>query len=127
MKRWAAGHTRVLGRQRRENSGLWAKSKQAAAAHWRNKLISGRYAQRGDSKGDALSKLAIEGPAKIPAGLETRAIGSLPHHHEIAVDGREPEDGHRLYGGKGYASQFNYRRNTAVAHIRQVYRTGRVA
>lgn len=109
------------------NAGLWVKGKPAAAAHWRNKLISGRYAQRGDSKGDAVNKLFIEGPAKVPAGLETRAIGSLPHHHEMAVDGRDIEDGHRLYSEKAYRSQFTYRRNTAVAHIRHVYRTGRVA
>lgn len=103
------------------NTRLWKKSKQAAADEWRGSLLSGRYGQAGDSRGDFVQRWFVEGPAKLPDEYAKPSLGSLPHHIEIAVDGPEPDAHHRLYGERDYAYQYRLRVNTAVAHVRQLF------
>ncbi|AXS80048.1 transglutaminase family protein [Dechloromonas sp. HYN0024] len=94
---------------------------------WAGQLISGRYAQPGDSQS------ILEGPTKIPDSLLKRTDfaqrGSLPHHNTMAVDQATREKTHLLYtaGSQGptdrmaYANQFAWRVQTATNHIRAAY------
>ena len=100
-----------------------------AALAWDGQLISGRYAQKADSHS------ALEAMTNIPKELLNSPgfarRGALPHHNEIAVDETKRDRAHLLYqSGPAtgrpadrllYANQFNWCRNTAVAHIRQAF------
>jgi len=96
---------------------------------WAGKLISGRYAQKGDFSGDI--KGIIEATLQIPADMQKApgfsSRGSLPHHNEIAVDGPEPTGEHVLYKNKDtdqkmvFSNQFIWRRNTAILHVRKAF------
>jgi hypothetical protein len=109
------------------NDTFWKGTKAEAAKQWADKILSGRYAQRYDSQS------FFEGFTSIPRALlaapDFAVRGSLPHHDEIAVDGPSPASRHRLYSAKStgpkdrgaYDNQFRWRRNTAVAHIRQAF------
>jgi hypothetical protein len=94
---------------------------------WKGQLISGRYAQSGDSQS------AIEALTYIPKELlnmDFAKRGSLPHHNTIAVDAEQKESGHILYSstGKGrlsYANQYEWRKGAAIQHIRNAYLANR--
>ena len=106
------------------NPYYWKQSKIAAAETWKGKLVSGRYAQKADSRD------LIEGVTFIPKELQNQRDfprrGALPHHDEIAVDQKKPGTGHSLYSAArsdrsdrmSYANQFRWRFNTACAHLR---------
>ena len=98
----------------------------AAPGFWNGKIISGRYAQRGDSHG------LLEAPVYVPDSLIDGGFfkrGALPHHEEIAVDSEKRGKSHVLYrSGAGdpadrtlFRNQFRWRRNTAVLHIRAAF------
>lgn len=106
--------------------------------NYRGALISGRYAQKGDSglmevydamlKGVSLEKVAglyVEGQSKIPSKLENapdfKFRRGLPHHNEIAVDDKEKPDTHVLYKSKAeFERQYKERYRLAVSHIKAV-------
>jgi Transglutaminase-like superfamily len=98
-----------------------------AASYWNGKLISGRYAQTGDSQ-TKLEALTFIPRHLIDGNFKYR--GGLPHHNEIAVDDSMFEKGHKLYRNidppplkdrTAFINQFNWRKEAAVAHIRQVF------
>jgi hypothetical protein len=97
-----------------------------AAAQWRGKLISGRYAQFGESPSNIVDEFFLEGPVEIPKEL-TKAgdfwkRGILPHHDEIAVDEPSRAGRHLLYKDKArYARQFVMRRDSAIEHVRAAF------
>lgn len=99
------------------NAVLWKGSAQDAAALWKGKLISGRYAQKSDSHG------ILEGLTFIPAALKRDKDfflrGSLPHHNEIAVD--EDEGHNALYESGKFAAQYDLGKDAAVRHICQAF------
>jgi hypothetical protein len=112
------------------NSRLYTQSNTAAAALWKGKIISGRYAQNPDSR----SPGTFERLAKIPADLIKQADypnhGALPHHDEIAVDEPAVAKLHILYAKTSaapltdrgyYANQYRWRYFSAVQHIRQSF------
>ncbi|MFH0988679.1 MAG: transglutaminase domain-containing protein [bacterium] len=106
-------------------------------AMWEGEVISGRYAQKGDS--DTIWKIinrgvpdgAIEAAINIPEGMEEKEDfpkrWTLPHHNEIAVDKKEIKASNVLYKEKNrnprlcWENQFKWRVNTAVAHIRKAF------
>jgi hypothetical protein len=99
------------------NAALWQGNAQQASALWKNKLISGRYAQKGDSHG------LVEAVTYIPSSL-TQAKGfavkgALPHHNEIAVD--DETGNNALYDQNTFVSQYRIRKDAAVRHIRQSF------
>lgn len=110
------------------NSKLYNGTKQQAADLWRGKIISGRYAQDGDS-----GFRPIEMATFIPKKLLDKTFkkrGSLPHHNEIAVDEEAFDSSHKLYknisnpqGNErlAYSNQFAWRKNTAIDHIRTAF------
>ena len=110
------------------NPGYWKKSKAEAAALWKGRLLSGRYAQDRE-----IPKGLIEKFTSIPAELRKQPDfwqrGSLPHHDEIAVDQAKRDAEHQLYNAKSagptdrmaYQNQFKWRTNAACAHIRQAF------
>jgi hypothetical protein len=115
------------------NTRLYNKGNNSqAAALWQDKIISGRYAQKPDSRPPG----TFEQLVKIPPNLSNQADyfqhGALPHHDEIAVD--EPDAGkdHSLYvknipastqltDRQFYANQYRWRYFSAVQHIRQSF------
>jgi len=111
------------------NQNLWKRTKADAAAQWKGKIISGRYAQRKDSKS------TFEAITFIPKELEDAPDfanrGALPHHEEIAVDEDGAKRHNQLYQAVGpdgdlanrryFANQFRWRKNTAIEHIRQAF------
>jgi hypothetical protein len=99
------------------NGNLWKGSTQEAAALWKGKLISGRYAQKHDSHGVVETITFI--PASLTKDKSFRLRGSLPHHNEIAVD---EDRGHNILYDKGkFAAQYQLRKDAAVRHIRQAF------
>jgi hypothetical protein len=94
----------------------WKDGKPAAAAAWKGAILSGRYAQRGDSRA------FIEALCPTPRDLEKPGDrAALPHHDEIAVDGNGSSN--RLYSPVGeYHRQFVMRQGAAVEHIRKAFR-----
>lgn len=115
------------------NPHVYAGTAPEAAQYWQGQIISGRYAQKGDAQGSGASKL-IESVTFIPQALRRTPgfamRGGLPHHNEIAVDDATREDTHRLYHDApnpaaddrlAYRNQFAWRRDTAIAHIRQAF------
>jgi len=93
----------------------WTAGAPAAADAWSGKILSGRYAQRGDSQS------ILERLTTTPSSLEEPGIrGALPHHNEIAVDGDKRTS--KLYGPVGeYHRQFVMRQAAAVGHIRAAF------
>jgi hypothetical protein len=93
----------------------WRAGKEAAAAAWKGKIISGRYAQHGDSQ-DMLERLT-----PTPRILDRPGDrAALPHHNEIAVDGDKSTN--TLYQPVGeYHRQLEMRRNAAAQHIRSAF------
>jgi len=113
------------------NTTYWTEDKKdKIPAVWTGKLISGRYAQKGDARGDIIKKI-IEATMHIPDDMQSAKgfyrRGSLPHHNEIAVDGPEPGSDHVLYLNKSndrrmvFAKQFIWRRNAAILHVRKAF------
>jgi len=110
------------------NSALWPGTPGQAAAQWAGQLISGRYAQKYDPKATL-----FEGFTSMPTALANapgyKTRGALPHHNEIAVDGPSLGNRHRLYrktatdaaDRQAYDNQFRWRKNAAIAHVRQAF------
>lgn len=106
------------------NGKLWKKSADEAIAIWNGRVISGRYAQGPEDRmGSVTSKLA-ESMSTLPSRFARPELGALPHHSEIAVDEADWHSSHKLYEAGAFTQQFRLRFNTAVAHVRQLYRTG---
>jgi hypothetical protein len=110
------------------NQHVFSGTKKQAAAFWKDRIISGRYAQKGDSK-STLERLTFIPKPLLGADFTYR--GGLPHHNEIAVDDTMFETGHKLYKNKNvadpsdrlaFSNQFNWRKDTAIKHIRQVFK-----
>jgi hypothetical protein len=109
------------------NGTYWKGRKAEVAEHWADRMVSGRYAQRDDAQSFFEGFTAIPRALLADPGFAVR--GSLPHHDEIAVDGSVPGKRHRLYRSRSagpadrgaYDNQFRWRRNTAVAHLRQAF------
>jgi hypothetical protein len=111
------------------NKKYWTKSRDLIPAEWNGEIISGRYAQRSDSQ-DFIERFVY-----IPGELEAKGDfpkrGSLPHHNEIAVDDSAIKDNskHKLYkptksygdDRMSFENQFRWRKNAAVAHVRDVF------
>jgi len=115
------------------NPHVYAGTALEAAQYWQGQIISGRYAQKGDTQGSGPTSL-IEALTFIPQALRRTPgfamRGGLPHHNEIAVDDDARESSHRLYHDAAnpapddrlaYRNQFAWRRDTAIAHIRQAF------
>ena len=108
------------------NPDVYEGDPRAAPGLWNGKLISGRYAQKGDSHG-FLEKFVNVPDELIGPDFDRR--GALPHHEEIAVDSDKREKGHKLYRASvsdrtardAYQNQFRWRKNTAIAHIRAAF------
>lgn len=99
------------------NDALWKGSHEEAAALWKGKLISGRYAQKDDSKNVVEAITSI--PASLKAGKGFSLRGALPHHNEIAVD--EDKGSNILYDHTKFATQYKLRKDAAVRHIQQAF------
>lgn len=104
------------------NSSLWKKDKDAAVAEFDGQIISGRYAQVGDSV-----RGGYEERARVIKDLPARC-GGLPHHEEIAVDGGKVWDGdwkpsdHKLYqDDETYWEQFSLRKEASIKHVRRAF------
>lgn len=103
------------------NTGTYHGSRADAAAHWKGKLISGRYAQNGDPKQGVFERITYI-PSVLRARPDYTARAMLPHHDEITVDGPSMGSNHRLYrNAAGYATAFAQRQAAAIEHIRAVY------
>lgn len=108
------------------NPAVYSGTKRQAAELWEGKIITGRYAQKFDSHGvfEALTYIPKE---LTGSGFQIR--GSLPHHDEISVDSKSMEHQHALYRRSSsgpadhlaYENQFEWRRQTAIEHIRQAF------
>ncbi len=99
------------------NAALWKGSPQEAATLWKGKLISGRYAQKGDSHNITETITFIPSLLTREKGFGLR--GSLPHHNEIAVD--EDQGKNNLYDSDRFAAQYLLRKDAAVRHIRKAF------
>lgn len=89
-------------------------NKAQAIDFWKNKVISGRFGQRLDSKAP------LEYTQFWPKGLkETTMQGALPHHNEIAVDGPIFDSKkHKLFKTEpDYIANYELRKNAAIQHI----------
>jgi len=109
------------------NKNVFKGTGNEAAEFWSGKIISGRYAQTGDSQ-SSLETLTFIPKRLIDSDFKYR--GGLPHHNEIAVDDSVFEKGHKLYRNinpppvgdrTAFINQFNWRKQAATAHIRQVF------
>lgn len=102
------------------NPAIWKGTAAQAAAMWKGNIISGRYAQHGDSH-DLSEWLCV-----IPRELKRRADfaqrGSLPHHNEIAVDNQTRAAKHMLYDDAAYTRQYALRYDAAKRHIAQAFK-----
>jgi hypothetical protein len=108
------------------NRKLWKKTPKDAARLWNDKIISGRYAQKGDSQ-DFFEAITVI-PSSLTKAEDFAKRGSLPHHTEIAVDerididkGEKLPDGHKLYSEAEFNKQFDIRRDAAINHISQAF------
>jgi len=108
------------------NPHVYKGPQQSAPNVWKGQLISGRYAQARDSHS------AIEAATFIPKELIDKTFpnrGALPHHNEIAVDSELAGKGHLLYANDvqdrlsrlSYQNQFRWRKNGAIAHVKQAF------
>lgn len=94
----------------------WQGDYPSRIAHWQGKIISGRYAQRGDHK-DTFEGLSTT----VPSSMDTSNFWALPHHNEIAVDDDKNSHGNIIYRGTDFRTQYTRRYNAAVKHITMVY------
>lgn len=95
----------------------WRGGGARAARVWAGQLLSGRYAQRGDSK-SALESLTPT-PDNLLADGDYRG---LPHHDEIAVDSFEKKSSHVLYvDPEEYKNQYVLRELAAIRHVRKAF------
>jgi hypothetical protein len=110
-----SGNDFDLARGQFSTAPSWKKDKEAAARAWEGKILSGRYAQQGDSQ-DLLERLV-----PTPSYLEQPGDrAALPHHNEIAVDGDKTSN--KLYQPVGeYHRQLVMRQGAAVDHIRRAF------
>ena len=84
-------------------------------------MISGRYAQPGDSHGVGEFLSVI--PRELRRRPDFAPRGSLPHHNEIAVDDRKRDPKHVLYTtDAAYQRQFGLRYDAAKRHIAQAFK-----
>lgn len=91
-----------------------------AAQYWQGQIISGRYAQKGDTHGAAEALTFI--PPDLVKKKDFPGRGLLPHHNEIAVDEDTRGKAHILYtGNKAYSEQYQLRFDAAVRHIRDAF------
>ncbi|WP_233505874.1 hypothetical protein [Rhodoferax lacus] len=132
---YAAGSSFDLSRSGRlpPNTHVFHGDRNSIPGLWAGQLVSGRYAQPGDSQS------ILEAPTTIPAELRNRSDfwqrGSLPHHNTMAVDQPDLAKGHLLYraassGGTdrlAYANQFAWRFQSAIQHIQKAYKDNRAA
>jgi len=92
----------------------WKGDATAAAAEWAGQILSGRYAQEGDSKS------LFERFTWIPDAVENapgfNRCAAAPHHEEIAVDSGKGSN--VLYGKNDFATEFGRRYAGAVHHVR---------
>lgn len=105
------------------NEGEWKDSRAAAAAQWKGRIISGRYAQSRDPHQGTWEKITYI-PKKLLGQPDYHGRTGLPHHNEIAVDDEKRGAVHGLYVGTNegpYVAAFNERVGAAVAHLQQVY------
>jgi hypothetical protein len=102
------------------NSKIWSGTAAEAAGLWKGKIISGRYAQPGDSH--SLGELLCVIPRELKHRPDFAPRGSLPHHNEIAVDDKTRDASHVLYDDAAYAGQFRLRYDAARRHIAQVFK-----
>jgi len=87
----------------------------AAASAWEGRIVSGRYAQHGDSQSLVEALTPTPGYLDLPGDR-----AAVPHHNEIAVDGDRPTN--RLYAGAAeYGRQLAMRRDAAVEHVRKAF------
>ncbi len=128
----------VTGARFSINQKYWDEKKHPRteiADHWGGDIISGRYAQIGDTQ-SGLINLLTEGAAKIPQQYYDRKDfpfhAGVPHHNEIAVDSDQKPGEHKLYkdgdfdrtNRTSYKNQFRWRKNTAIRHIRKIFLDG---
>jgi len=101
-----------------------------AAALWQGQIISGRYAQKPDSRPPSVLEQLVKIPCIITNQADYYKHGALPHHDEIAVD--EPDIGkdHILYtknkpgqldDRQFYANQYRWRYFSSIQHVRQSF------
>lgn len=92
------------------------------------KIISGRFAQKGDDKQGLLEKMFIQVPYALRSAKTFPDRACLPHHNEIAVDAPlKPDEkipsGHTLYQTRErFQKQFELRFSAAKRHINKVYK-----
>lgn len=106
-----------------------------AVNSWQGKIISGRYAQEGDSHGWAERITSI--PSELLKDKDFSNRGLLPHHNEIAVDEDNRSDKHILYPDRlphnekivvdednrnFYFEQYRLRYDAAARHIGEVFK-----
>ena len=112
------------------NTNLWDDTQDVALVYWNGKLISGRYAQKYDPCAEFWDGLTSI-PYSLSLGDDFKFRGALPHHNEIAVDSDIMIPEHKLYSKDSqgpddrmsYANQFQWRKATAIKHIRQTFQT----
>lgn len=103
------------------NSTIWNGTAAQAAGLWKGKIVSGRYAQPGDSH--SVSEFLCVIPRELRRRPDFAPRGSLPHHNEIAVDDRKRNAKHVLYTtAAAYQRQFGLRYDAAKRHIAQVFK-----
>lgn len=108
------------------NDTYWEGEAPERLGLWNGQIISGRYAQKGDTQPLFLFiPNPVEGFTYIPEHLleapDFRKRGALPHHNEMAVDDDGRSGDHTLYNDAEYERQFFLRRNAAIRHIRREF------
>lgn len=90
--------------------------------NWQGKIVSGRFAQPGDQEQGFFEKVFISIPYALRKADNFSKRTCLPHHNEIAMDNEKKPDGHKLYNDPAkFKEAFRQRRDTAVAHIKNLY------
>jgi hypothetical protein len=90
-------------------------------------IVSGRFAQPGDSSQSWLERAFVEIPYELRRAPDFAKRASFPHHDEIAVDG-PLDDGkvpgkHRLYAtAEDYREQFELRYDAARRHMELLHK-----
>lgn len=107
------------------NTQNWKGGAGTRSTAWAAKLISGRYAQNGDTQPVLINQL-IEGRTNIPQKFldapDFFNRGALPHHNEIAVyDETFDPKKHKLFNAEEYARQFAARKSCAIRHVHNAF------
>ncbi len=89
---------------------------------WRDhEIVSGRYAQPGDSQEGFLSPgYLTHYPRQLKTASELSKRKWLPHHNEIAVDGDTISPDHKLYSETTYKRQYDARVDAAKRHTMEL-------